>query len=505
MNKRMYLSGITAMVFLLISGLFCAACNQVVTEKPESITDNPDFIIFDADGLQDGYTPATYSESPSDNVGILVAGGAGRDSGKALQIKITSVTNWFELKIIAKNPVDLAEFDALTFTIKSDENMKFQMAGFGSATGSIRKITYTGEFDDGIPVTTNWQQVIVPTPIRLTESADMVFYLGGTPDQLNGRTIWIDSISFIDDPHKKLIGLMLPYDGGLITHKSPYTYPANSFLFGLRATYSVLGTQASLYGENNNFNDFYPDIQYVISGDGANMDADGITVKTINQGTRTFGVKVGLTGINSNLMTMKLLVQQAGSGTELVIDDFEYVENWHRYDLMRGGPIMAPYWYGGDGDAQYYDGFGHLAHLLDKDGEGTVIAGQMGILGSQGIAMFFGNIAANGWVGWGKNDISFNLGNYASISFHAKDRGTNPDNVYTFTLTSGDTRFGNKVEATVQFEVTGTWEEKVFPLSDFTAKGLDKSNITAYSFSVITPCTGNDGGGLQISLIQAVN
>ena len=127
---------------------------------------------------------------------------------------------------------NLTGYDALTFWVKGTQGATLNEIGFGTDFGDNKyKVAM-----ENVPVSTNWQKVIIPIPdaAKLVKEKGMFWYSEG-PENGYGYTFWIDNLKY-----EKL---------GTIAHPQP------KILNGLNSTeQTFIGSNITISGLTQTFN-----------------------------------------------------------------------------------------------------------------------------------------------------------------------------------------------------------------------------------------------------------
>ncbi len=170
-----------------------AGCGRDAITTPALAVDDP--VVFD-DNFGDAVDYQAFSGSQFDAVSLdyieFYSGSA------SLKVNVPepgypngtyaggAFTTW--------NVRDLSGYNALTFYAKASRNATLDVAGLGNDN------TGTSLYDasrSAIPLTTDWQQVIIPIPdsSKLTDEGGLFYFAEGHEMNL-GFTVWFDEVEF---------------------------------------------------------------------------------------------------------------------------------------------------------------------------------------------------------------------------------------------------------------------------------------------------------------------
>jgi hypothetical protein len=395
--------------------------------------------------------------------------------------------------LFSDTEINLEGVAALSFWARANKQLNIRYVGFGDADPN-KRVVYTGEnFNQAIPITTEWKRYVVPVPSPMNgQKTGRVFMFNAL--LANGNYVCIDDIEFIETGIT-LSNITLPN-----SHDSFFygTTDAAKMLKGVpvKLIYSCNdGTVATLQGAANshtlkyNLNHW---LEPFIEVNG-NVDFHNGVI-TPYETTNTLTLSVNIAGNKSNPMSVKII-------DGITLDDFE---GWGG-STIPANPVAAT---------------GYVWH---SSASGSIITKEYLSLVSNEI---YSGLAAGSWrpaanaknPQGGRNFEAKDLSAYNTLVFRIRvTAGTAAGSNYhknidlNFELKNGGI-LTNKTSGdffSQQFTYnTDGWQEVKIKLSDFAYTGavagetpvLDLSAVSGYALSVVE----NQDVALRISLDDIV-
>jgi hypothetical protein len=181
--------GLTALLVVLAA----AGCGRDKFTNPATAPNDP--IVFD-DGYGEAVTYQAFMNSKLDAVQVDFADGS--NTPPSLRVTVPGPghpTEWFAGGAFTTFDVrDLSSYNALTFYAKSEMNVTLDVAGL--ANDNTGTSLYQSS-RDAIPLTTDWEKVVVPipNPSRLTAEGGLFFFAEGHENN-QGYNFWMDEVKF---------------------------------------------------------------------------------------------------------------------------------------------------------------------------------------------------------------------------------------------------------------------------------------------------------------------
>ncbi|MDR2702053.1 MAG: hypothetical protein LBB72_06460 [Spirochaetaceae bacterium] len=438
----------------------------------------------------------------------LGADGTGMDGGKAIELAITEVKDYYAFEITGSSPfMNLNSADALSLWIKTDYEFNFDgfdrpvavdRVMFGefdhdqTVSDWIKAIKYAGEFNEYSPdvqplieLGNEWQRIIVPIPDGANIQCDTIRLYFKRP-QIETVPIFIDKIEFVTAGSKTLESVILPESGSI--PGGNVATDLELFTQDTKLIYKMEGSTYTLYGKNpvpgsneylNRFTDFYTP---VYSAAGAVTAGGKISVSGYNT---NLSLTAAYNGVTSSAMAVKVMGQTPKPTSTVVLEDHTNA------DLAQnawGGEVKLPlYWGGTAGDAQIYQ-------MLDLGDDKRYLYCFIrnitvpGFFGDDGKPTDQLGYPLDDWYVTGNLGLNHDLSELTEIVIRAR---LSPDIVWTFSLSSGypgvaETLNANGEKFSHSVPFTGknyvNFTEYVIPLSVFRENGVDLTRITGYEF-----------------------
>lgn len=183
-------------VLVAVAALAATSCSRKTTLTPYPPIVNP--VVF-ADGFDSQEDFQAFGGSKYDALSI-VTDTTHAGSAAAIKIIVPSVGDpagsYSGGAFITHRARDFSGYNAVSFWVRASRPVSLDVCGLGNDnTGNSGFVAQRA----GVPITTNWTQVIVPIPDagKLTNEAGM-FYFAEGPQSGVGLTMWLDDIRYVN-------------------------------------------------------------------------------------------------------------------------------------------------------------------------------------------------------------------------------------------------------------------------------------------------------------------
>jgi len=411
-------------------------------------------------------------------------------------IKITSAVNekgnavQQSFALFSDTEIDLETVAALSFWAKANKSLNIRFVGFGDADPN-KRVVYTGEnYNQAIPVGTEWKRYIVPVPAAHNgHRTARVFFFNATVAK--GNYVCIDDIEFVESG-AALTEITMTGANSRIFYG---TTDAAKILKGapLKLAYTCDdGTVVTLQNASNSHTLKYNLAPWLIPfiGVGGNVIfSDGVITPREKGQSSAISLSVNIPGARGNSITAHIT-------DGLLLDDFE--------DMEGTGSISIP--------GTPAEGTGYVWHT--SGGAPVVVGREYFTVEHKEI---HSGLRAGSWrppaasankTRGGRNFDAKDASGCQTLVFRIKvtvgGGNTVPqrNTVFTFELRNGG-RLDKKAEGaffarqfTYDTDNPDGWQEVAMPLADFVDLGLDPAAITGYAFGVVD----NRASALRIML-----
>ena len=383
--------------------------------------------------------------------------------------------------LFSDSEIDLDTVAALSFWAKANKQLNIRYAGFGDADPD-KRVVYTGEnFNQAIPIGTEWKRYVIPVPAHGGQKTTRPFFFNAQLS--NGNYLYIDDIEFIKSGIT-VTEVSIPDTCELMLHGA---VDAAKILKGLpvKLVYACDdGTMATLQCAVNSHTLKYNLTHWLtpfIDVNGSVNFTNGKIIPAVTGAVNAFALTISVAGTASNPMTANIV-------DGILLDDFE---GWS--GNIPANPAAAS---------------GYIWHtnasgsVLTRD---YITAANDEIHSGLRSGSWRPSAAANNPRG-GRNFETIDAAGYNTLVFRIRvtggtSAGSNfqTGTVFAFELKNGGT-LANKANGTfIKKEFiynTEGWQLVTMNLSDFVEAGLDSAAITGYALSVLD----NKGASLRISL-----
>ncbi len=188
--------GFARMMLVAVGVLSLSSCSRKSSLTPYPPIVNP--VVFgDAFDSQEDFQ--AFGGSKYDALSI-VTDTTHAGSAAAIKIIVPSVGDpagsYSGGAFITHRARDFSGYNALSFWVRANRPVNLDVCGFGNDnTGNSKFVAQRS----GVPVTTQWTQVIIPIPnaAKLNNEAGM-FYFAEGPQSGVGLTLWMDDIKYVN-------------------------------------------------------------------------------------------------------------------------------------------------------------------------------------------------------------------------------------------------------------------------------------------------------------------
>jgi hypothetical protein len=299
---------ILGLVSASVGGSFVAGCSGGSSSTADAAPNADASMLPDGGGGADGSIDATVPDGTlhvfDDNYGADLTyapfgGSAGAPSvdstehhagSASLRIDVPA-TGYVGGTMTVPTALDLSHYDAVTFYAKASKAVVFDKAGFGIDNDTN---LYTAELAP-IPLTTEWQQIIVPIPLGSRLSAEKgLFHFADAAanDAGEAYTVWIDDVKYETLPTGVLAGKTASMNAETLSKLVDDTLTVS----GAAVHWVVNGaTPAEVVAVSPGYFDFTSSDPSV-----ASVDAHG-KITALAVGTTTITAKLGDADVNGSI------------------------------------------------------------------------------------------------------------------------------------------------------------------------------------------------------------
>ena len=335
---------------------------QVTVTQPPPAS-NVKYKIYSDGTLSEGYTITNWANEAAFQ--LASTAGGGHSGTKAMRLPDTGNNNWgrgLSIRASSASAINWSTVDALSFWVKGD-NVRVNSFGLLDDEGSGRdtlNIEYKGENEQGITITNNWQNILIPLPNSTAKGAAIsrieVFkvYITNAADQDN-KAVYIDDIELVSTT--KNFTIAIPASAQVPAG----TVAISSLLGNYKAEYTIDGKKVSLFNNTVKFANWF-DMTYNV-GSGATRNGENLTV------TGNFTLSVGFGGKTSNTLSATsanvVYYSQYGAVGNGVTDDFTAIINAHTAANSSGAMVRA------EAGKTYYIGGGNRTASIKTNTDWT--------------------------------------------------------------------------------------------------------------------------------------